>query len=99
MTLFLRIKEHSLWNEPRTAAGIGLIVLSYIAGWPAVSALGVISLWVDKPDLVLVGGPAVYIFSYLIFLAGIALAGKKCAKMLMARAKGCLKQTLQFDFR
>lgn len=99
MTLYSKIKKLQIWNEPKTLVGIALILFSYIAGWPAVSALGLVSVWVDNPDLVMIGGPVVYFLSYLIMFAGIALTGKKYTKMLFAKLKGCLKQTLQFDFK
>ncbi|MBE9503878.1 MAG: hypothetical protein IME96_06865 [Proteobacteria bacterium] len=86
MLAFSDNKAPKKYNNPRTLAGIGLIILSYIAGWPVIGALGIISTWMNRPDLVLVGGPAVYILSYLILLAGIILAGKECAKMVTTKA-------------
>lgn len=59
----------------RTICGVGLIALSYIIGWPMVGVLGVLSIYFNRPVLLVVGGPAVYILSHLVFLLGMYLAG------------------------
>ena len=63
----------------RAMAGLFLILLSYVIGWPAIGALGVISLSMGNPLLLVVGGPLVYGLSHLVFLIGMYLAGKDYA--------------------
>jgi len=59
----------------RVLAGVLLIGLSFLLGWPAVAALGVLSLYWQTPWIVVVGGPLVYGFSHLVFLLGMYLSG------------------------
>ncbi len=56
-------------------AGIFCIVFSFVIGWPAVGALGVLSVKLHNPWIAGVGGPLVYGFSHLIFLLGMYLSG------------------------
>jgi hypothetical protein len=60
----------------RMAIGLILLVASYILGWPAIVALGAVATWLGRPKLLL-GGPALYGFSWVVFLAGLALIGSK----------------------
>jgi ABC-type spermidine/putrescine transport system permease subunit II len=57
--------------------GIILVSFSYVIGLPAVVALGVIAIKLDKPLIGIIGGPLIYGISTLIFIIGIKLAGKK----------------------
>jgi len=59
----------------RVLLGVLLIGLSFLLGWPAVAALGVLSLYWETPWIVVIGGPLVYGFSHLVFLAGMYLSG------------------------
>ena len=65
--------------SPKALSGLFLVLLSYIIGWPAVAALGVVSFHLDEPMILVVGGPLVYGFSHLVFLAGMYLAGRDYA--------------------
>jgi len=60
---------------PIIFAGIFAIGLSFIIGWPAVAALGLLSAKMHNPWIVAVGGPATYILSHLVFLLGMYLSG------------------------
>ena len=60
--------------------GLFLIAFSYVIGWPAVAVVGTISLYFKEPLLIAIGGPLVYGFSHLVFLAGMYLAGAQYAK-------------------
>jgi hypothetical protein len=60
---------------PRMIAGIAAMAISYIIGWPAVSALGVIAIYLDKPLILAIGGPLTYGLSHLVFILGMYLAG------------------------
>lgn len=61
----------------RILFGIFLIGFSYIIGWPAVSALAILAVYLQKPLVVIIGGPLIYVLSHLVFLAGMCLAGAK----------------------
>ncbi|PID73922.1 MAG: hypothetical protein CSB33_01385 [Desulfobacterales bacterium] len=63
----------------RTWTGLGIMLLSYIIGWPAVFVLGYFSVRLNNPLLVGVGGPAVYGLSHLVFTLGMLLAGAEYA--------------------
>ena len=60
---------------PTILAGVFLIAFSFLLGWPAVAALGLLSLKMQTPWIVAVGGPLVYGLSHLVFLAGMYLSG------------------------
>jgi peptidoglycan/xylan/chitin deacetylase (PgdA/CDA1 family) len=59
----------------RFLAGVGLILISYVLGWPMVGLFSVLAAYVQNPGL-LIGGPIAFGFSHLIFLAGMYLAGR-----------------------
>ena len=60
---------------PAILAGVFLIAFSFLLGWPAVAALGVLSLKMQTPWIVAVGGPLTYGLSHLVFLAGMYISG------------------------
>jgi hypothetical protein len=62
--------------------GIGLILISYVIGWPAVGMLSLIAFYTREPLILVIGGPLVYGLSHLVFLAGLYLAGKRYALAL-----------------
>ena len=70
----------SVFKEKPTAQnflGIFLMCCSYIIGWPAVGLIGAFSIYWHEPLLIIIGGPLLLIISYLVFLAGMYLAGGK----------------------
>lgn len=60
---------------PRILTGVFLIAFSFLLGWPAVAALGVLALHTGNPWIAALGGPLVYGLSHLVFLAGMYLSG------------------------
>jgi len=56
-------------------AGVFAIAFSYVIGWPAVAALGYLSIKLDEPLIAVVGGPLTYALSHLVFLLGMYLSG------------------------
>ena len=68
---------------PRVIAGISVICLSYIIGWPAVTALGAISIYLKEPLIVAIGGPLTYGLSHLVFILGMYLAGAEYSKVFL----------------
>ncbi|SPD74825.1 conserved hypothetical protein [uncultured Desulfobacterium sp.] len=68
---------------PKVISGIFIIVFSYIIGWPAVGALGIISYYLDKPLIVIIGGPITYGLSHFVFILGAYLAGAQYSKAFL----------------
>jgi hypothetical protein len=67
----------------RIIMGVLAILFSYIISWPAIGALGAISVYLDNPLIVFIGGPLLYGFSHLVFLFGMYLAGAKYSKIFL----------------
>lgn len=59
----------------RVVSGVGAIMFSYIIGWPLIAGLGALSVYWNRPLIVVVGGPVAYGLSHLVFLLGMYLAG------------------------
>ena len=68
---------------PRIIFGLCIIGLSYTIGWPAIAALGAISVYLHKPVIVAVGGPVMYGLSHLTFMVGAYFAGAKYTRVFM----------------
>jgi hypothetical protein len=58
-------------------AGVFLICSSFILGWPAVAACGVVALKLHEPLIAVIGGPLIYGLSHLVFLLGMYFSGAK----------------------
>ena len=67
----------------RIIVGISAMGFSYIIGWPAISLLGVVAVYLKKPLIIIVGGPLTYGLSHLVFILGMYLAGAKYTKIFM----------------
>jgi hypothetical protein len=61
----------------RVYAGLVVIAISYLIGWPAVALCGVLSVYFQEPLILLVGGPAIYGTSHVVFWVGVYLAGAR----------------------
>lgn len=61
----------------RVILGVSAIIVSYIIAWPLITVLGVLSVYYQRPAIVLLGGPAAYGLSHLVFLLGMYLAGAR----------------------
>jgi hypothetical protein len=74
-----------IWKRPtpRMIIGVALVGFSYIIGWPAVTALGILAVYSRKPMIIVLGGPITYGISHLVFLAGAWLAGAQYAQILI----------------
>jgi hypothetical protein len=55
--------------------GVFAIGFSFLLGWPAIFALGVLAIKLGIPWIVVVGGPLTYGLSHLVFLLGMYLSG------------------------
>lgn len=60
---------------PKVLAGLFAMGFSYIIGWPAIALLGIVSVNLREPLLVVIGGPLLYGLSHLVFILGMYLAG------------------------
>jgi hypothetical protein len=69
----------------RIYAGLILIALTYIMGWPAVALLGIISSYADNKLILVIGGPSIYVFSWLLLIAGLCLVGSEYSRALSRR--------------
>ena len=67
----------------RVILGVSAICFSYVIGWPAISALGALAIYFNRPLLIAIGGPAVYGLSHLVFLLGMYLAGYNYTKIFL----------------
>jgi peptidoglycan/xylan/chitin deacetylase (PgdA/CDA1 family) len=79
---------------PRVWIGLGLVGFSYIIGWPAVGLLAWISYHLREPMIIVLGGPATYGLSHLLFLAGSYLAGVHYVRILLRWATRRLVERL-----
>lgn len=59
---------------PRLIAGLILMVLSFVLGWPTVFALSIIAVWFKEPLIFVIGGPTTYGLSCVVFFIGAWLA-------------------------
>ncbi len=64
--------------------GMGIVGLSYLMAWPFITVLGAVSIYLSWPALFLIGSPVAYGLSHLVFLAGMAIAGKDSIKYVHA---------------
>jgi hypothetical protein len=67
----------------RNSIGLLLIIISYVIGWPVIIFLGAVSIKYGQPLYVLIGGPAAYAVSHIVFFAGMYLAGMHYTKILL----------------
>jgi CHASE2 domain-containing sensor protein len=59
---------------PRLITGLILMGFSYVIGWPAVAALGVLAVWLKEPLIAIIGCPTTYALSYAVFIIGAWLS-------------------------
>ena len=67
----------------RVILGVSAICFSYIIGWPAISVLGALAIYLNRPWLIAIGGPLLYGVSHLVFLLGMYLAGYNYTKIFL----------------
>jgi hypothetical protein len=78
----------------RILLGVFLIGFSYVIGWPAVSALAGLAIYLQEPLVAIVGGPLTYGLSHLVFLAGMYLAGAKYSAIFLRWATRVVMEKL-----
>jgi hypothetical protein len=69
--------------SPRIIAGLVIIGLSFLLGWPAVAGIGAVAVKLHQPWIVVVGGPLVYGLSHLVFILGMYLCGAKYSMIFL----------------
>ncbi len=60
---------------PLVVIGVLAIIFSFIIGWPAVAAFGILAVKLHNPWIAAIGGPLTYGLSHLVFLLGMYLSG------------------------
>jgi len=65
--------------SPKFFFGMGLVLLSYVLGWPMVGLFSILSAYFQAPVLLMLG-PVFYGFSHLVWMFGMYLAGRDCIK-------------------
>jgi len=65
--------------SPKFFFGMGLVLFSYVLGWPMVGLFSFLSAYFQAPALLMLG-PAFYGFSHLVWVFGMYLAGRDCMK-------------------
>jgi peptidoglycan-N-acetylglucosamine deacetylase len=67
--------------SPRFLTGVGLVLSSFVLGWPMVGLFTILAAYFKAPVLLL-AGPASYGFSHLIWMFGMYLAGRDSIKYI-----------------
>ncbi len=80
--------------SPKFFFGLGLMMFSYVLGWPMVGLFSVLSAYFRAPALLIVG-PAFYGFSHLVFLLGMFLTGRDCLTYSDVLLRWCLHKVVE----
>lgn len=78
----------------RFLTGVGLVLFSYVLGWPMVGLFSVLAAYFQAPALLMVG-PAFYGFSHLVWLFGVYLAGRDCIKYADIALRWTLRKAVE----
>jgi len=82
----------------RVIAGVSAIAISYVIGWPLISLLGAAAVYYRNAAIAVIGGPAVYGLSHLVFLLGMYLAGAKYSHIFLKWATRVGMQRLMLRY-
>jgi peptidoglycan/xylan/chitin deacetylase (PgdA/CDA1 family) len=94
------IKEQVTLNAFKTPPsskflfGVGLVLFSYLLGWPMVGLFSILSATSQAPALLMVG-PAFYGLSHLVWLFGMYLAGQDSIKYANIVLRWCLRKAVE----
>jgi hypothetical protein len=80
--------------SPRFLLGVGLVLFSFVLGWPMVALFSVLSAYFHAPVLLILG-PAFYGFSHLVWMFGMYLAGRNCIKYAHAVLSWILRKAVE----
>ncbi|MDY0004517.1 MAG: hypothetical protein RBU30_24690 [Polyangia bacterium] len=62
--------------------GLVLLAVGMILGWPAVALVGAVALVLEQPWILAIGGPGIYALSWIVYGAGLLVAGIASAAYL-----------------
>ncbi len=80
----------SLFKKPPSfpfILGLILLGLSYVIGWPGVVVSGIAAAYLKNPLIFVIGGPAIYAVSFLVWAVSMLLMGKDNIKYARAFTK------------
>jgi peptidoglycan-N-acetylglucosamine deacetylase len=80
--------------SPRFLFGLGLVLFSFVLGWPMVGLFSVLSAYFHAPALLILG-PAFYGFSHLVWMFGMYLAGRNSIKYADAVFSWTLRKAVE----
>ena len=80
--------------SPKFLFGVFLVLFSFLLGWPMVGLFSFLSAYFHAPTLLLVG-PAFYVFSNLVWLFGMYLAGRDCIKYINVVISWSLRKVVE----
>ncbi len=80
--------------SPRLLLGVGMVLFSFVIGWPMVALFGVLSAYSHTPALLILGA-AFYGFSHLVWMFGMYLAGRNCIKYADAMLSWILRKAVE----
>ncbi|HOX43778.1 MAG TPA: hypothetical protein PK668_09270 [Myxococcota bacterium] len=76
----------------RLLTGLGVLAVSMLLGWPAVGALAGLAVYLREPLIGLVGGPAVYAFSWVLYGAALWIGGPDVLRYMNAFSRWALRR-------
>jgi len=80
--------------SPRFLFGVGLVLFSFVLGWPMVALFGLLSAHFQAPVLLILC-PVFYGFSHLVWIFGMYLAGRGCIKYIDILLSWSLRRALE----
>lgn len=80
--------------SPRFLAGIGVMLFSYVLGWPMVGLFSFLAAYLKAP-LLLIGGPISYGISHIVWMLGIYLAGRQSLRYTELFLLWCLRRAVE----
>ncbi len=78
--------------SPRLLAGMVAIALSYIIGWPSMTTLTVVLVWLGHPLWAVGGAPVLYALSWGVWGIGMMLLGPDTAKYAHAFSRWAIRR-------
>jgi len=80
--------------SPRLMIGLGMVLFSFVIGWPMVALFGVLSAYSHTPAWLILGA-AFYGFSHLVWMFGMYLAGRNCIQYADAVLSWILRKAVE----
>jgi peptidoglycan/xylan/chitin deacetylase (PgdA/CDA1 family) len=80
--------------SPRFLFGVGLVLFSFVLGWPMVALFSALSAYFHSPALLILG-PAFYGFSHMVWMFGMYLAGRNCINYADAVLSWILRKVVE----